>query len=570
MSNSDKRQNEMVRNAFKSLRTSYIGVGVVSMVINLLMLTGPLFMLQVYDRVLASGSVPTLVVISSLAIGLYVFYGVLEAFRGRILARIGQRVDAQLSAESYDISTNLPLLLGPKATQLRPVQDLDTLRQFLSGPGPAAIFDVPWMPLYLCIVFLFHPLLGFIALGGGVIICILIGLKEIVSRKPVQEFSRENSRRANLVEIARRNAEVVRAMGMMPSLKKRWDLRNGEYLDKQRVTVDRAGTFGTTVKTFRLLLQSAVLGVGAWLAIGQEVSPGIMIAASIMTSRALAPIEQAVAHWSGFVAARQSKKRLQDVIEQRVDTDDVMELPIPTNTLNVSQLACGPAGSRQIVAQGIAFDLEAGDGLGIIGPSGSGKSTVARAIVGVTPALKGAIRFDGAELEQFAPERVGQFIGYLPQDIQLFDGSVNENISRFMENAEPEAVIEAAKLADVYQMIIALPDGFNTMIGVSGYTLSAGQQQRIALARALYKNPFLVVLDEPNSNLDAEGEGALTNAIKSLREAGSIVIVIAHRPSAIAAVNKVLVMKDGQQMAFGPKEEVLQKVIAPVQVKSTS
>lgn len=570
MSNSGKLQNEIVRSAFKSLRSSYIGVGIVSMVINLLMLTGPLFMLQVYDRVLASGSVPTLVVIGSLAIGLYVFYGILEAFRGRILARLGQRVDAQLSAESYDISTNLPLILGPKATQVRPVQDLDTLRQFLSGPGPAAIFDVPWMPLYLGIVFLFHPLLGFIALGGGVIICILIGLKEIMSRKPAREFAHENGRRANLVEIARRNAEVVRAMGMMPSLKKRWDVGNSEFLTKQRVTADRAGSFGTTVKTFRLLLQSAVLGVGAWLAIGQEVSPGIMIAASIMTSRALAPIEQAVAHWPGFVAARQSKKRLQDVIEQRANADDVMELPIPTNTLTVSQLACGPAGIKQIVAQGIVFDLEAGDGLGIIGPSGSGKSTLARAIVGVTPALKGAIRFDGAELEQYAPERVGQFIGYLPQDIQLFDGSVNENISRFMENAEPEAVIEAAKLADVHQMITALPDGYNTMIGVSGYALSAGQQQRIALARALYKNPFLVVLDEPNSNLDAEGEGALTNAIKAMREVGSIVIVIAHRPSAIAGVNKILVMKDGQQSAFGLKEEILQKVIAPVPNKSAN
>lgn len=570
MSNSGKLQNKIVRNAFRSLRTSYMGVGVVSMVINLLMLTGPLFMLQVYDRVLASGSVPTLVVIGSLAIGLYVFYGVLEAFRGRILARMGQRVDAQLSAESYDISTNLPLLLGPKATQVRPVQDLDTLRQFLSGPGPAAIFDVPWMPLYLGIVFLFHPLLGFIALGGGVIICILIGLKEIVSRKPAQEYSRENGRRANLVEIARRNSEVVRAMGMMPSLKKRWDVGNGEFLAKQRVTVDRAGTFSTIVKSFRFLLQSAVLGVGAWLAIGQEVSPGIMIAASIMTSRALAPIEQAVAHWSGFVAARQSKKRLQDVIEQRANADDVMELPIPTDKLTVTQLACGPAGIKQVVAQGIAFNLEAGDGLGIIGPSGSGKSTLARAIVGVTPALKGAIRFDGAELEQFAPDKVGQFIGYLPQDIQLFDGSVSENISRFMENAEPEAVIEAAKLADVHNMITSLPDGYNTMIGVSGYALSAGQQQRIALARALYKNPFLVVLDEPNSNLDAEGEGALTNAIKAMREAGSIVIVIAHRPSAIAAVNKILVMKNGQQSAFGPKEEVLQKVIAPVQSQSVN
>lgn len=561
------KQNSIFQSAFASVRSSYVSVAIVSMVINILMLTGPLFMLQVYDRVLASSSIPTLIVIASLAIGLYIFYGILEAVRSRILTRICQRVDAQLSAETYAISTSLPLTLGPKATKLRPVQDLDTLRQFLSGTGPAAMFDLPWLPLYLGIVFLFHPILGLVALCGGLIICALIGLKEVYSRKPALEFAQENARRAGLVEISRRNSEVVRAMGMMDTLKERWIDANNDYLEKQRATADASGTFSTFVKSFRLLLQSAVLGVGAWLAIGQEVSPGIMIAASIMTSRALAPIELAVAHWSAFVAARQSKQRLKGILDNGNNADTPMELPLPTKTLTVDQVACGPAGIKQVVAQGIMFDLTAGDGLGIIGPSGSGKSTVARAIVGVTPALKGAIRFDGAELEQFAPDKVGQFIGYLPQDIQLFDGSVSENISRFMENAEPEAVIETARLADVHDMITALPDGYNTMIGVSGYALSAGQQQRIALARALYKNPFLIVLDEPNSNLDSEGEAALTNAIKAMREAGSIVIVIAHRPSAIAAVNKILVLKDGQQSAFGPKDEVLQKVIVPVQHK---
>lgn len=560
--------NEIVRKAFKSLRASYIGVGVVSMAINILMLTGPLYMLQVYDRVLASGSVPTLVVISSLAVGLYVFYGILEAFRGRILVRMGQRVDAQLSASTYDLSTELPLLLGPKSNQLRPMQDLDTLRQFLSGAGPAAIFDMPWMPLYLAIVFLFHPILGFIALGGGLLICVLITLREVFSRKPAQEFALENGRRANLVELSRRNSEVVRAMGMMPVLKQQWAEGNSEYLTKQRITADRSGTFGTIVKSFRFLLQSAVLGVGAWLAIRQEVSPGIMIAASIMTSRALAPIEQAVAHWPAFVGARQSKKRLQSILQERVLATDILELPLPSKSLSLEQVSCGPAGSKQIVVQGIDLRLSAGDGLGIIGPSGSGKSTLARAIVGVTPALRGSIRLDGSELDQWDDERIGSFIGYLPQDIQLFDGTISQNIARFALDVKSEEIIKAAKYADVHEMISRLPDGYNTIIGQSGYALSAGQQQRIALARAIYKQPFLIVLDEPNSNLDSEGEIALTNAIKEMRDKGSIVIVIAHRPSAISAVDKILVMNDGKQSAFGPKDEVLQKALAPVSAQA--
>ncbi len=561
-------KNEIVRKAFKSLRASYMGVGVVSMAINILMLTGPLYMLQVYDRVLASGSVPTLVVISSLAVGLYVFYGVLEAIRGKILVRMGQRVDAQLSASTYDLSTELPLLLGPKSNQLRPVQDLDTLRQFLSGAGPAAIFDVPWMPLYLGIVFLFHPILGLIALSGGLLICVLIILREVFSRKPAQEFAQENGRRANLVELSRRNSEVVRAMGMMPVLRTQWDQGNSEFLTKQRISADRSGTFGTIVKSFRFLLQSAVLGAGAWLAIKQEVSPGIMIAASIMTSRALAPIEQAVAHWPAFVSARQSKKRLQTILEERMLTDEILDLPLPSNTLTIEQVSSGPAGLKQIVVQNIDVKLHAGEGLGIIGPSGSGKSTLARAIVGVTAALRGSIRFDGSELSQWNPDKIGSFIGYLPQDIQLFDGTISQNISRFLSDAQSEDIIEAAKFADIHDMVSRLPDGYNTIIGQSGYALSAGQQQRIALARAIYKQPFLIVLDEPNSNLDSEGEIALTNAIKEMRDKGSIVIVIAHRPSAIAAVDKILVMKDGKQSAFGPKDEVLQKALAPVSAQA--
>ncbi len=541
-----------------------MGVGLVSMVINMLMLTGPLFMLQVYDRVLASGSVPTLVVIGSLAFALYVFYGLLEGVRSRILSRLGQRVDARLSSRAYDLSTYLPLVLGPKAARLRPVQDLDTMRQFLSGPGPAALFDVPWMPFYLAVVFLFHPILGFVAFGGALLITVLIGLNEVFTRKPARESAQETGRRQQLVEVSRRNGEAVRAMGMTEALKTRWEEGNSAYLSSQRRAADVAGLFSTSTKAFRFLLQSAILGVGAWLAIGQEITPGVMIAASIMTSRALAPIEQAVAHWRGFVAARQSHARLKKMMDRGEEQTARMDMPLPEQSLKFEAVASGPAGDTKPFIQNISFQLKAGDGLGIIGASGSGKSTLARTMVGVLPALRGKVKFDGSELSQWPSERVGQFIGYLPQDIQLFDGTIAENIARFQTDAPSEAIIKAAKQADIHGLITELPDGFNTVIGSAGMTLSGGQKQRVALARALYGEPFLVVLDEPNSNLDAEGEAALTNAIKEMRERGSIVVVVAHRPSAIAAVDTILCMTKGQASALGPKDEVMKQVIAPV------
>lgn len=551
--------------AFRPIRTAFWGVAVVSFVINILMLTGPVFMLQIYDRVLASGSVPTLVVIGALAMVLYIFYGVLEGVRGRILSRLGQRVDARLSGIVYKVSNSLPVRLGRQAARLRPVQDLDTIRQFLSGPGPAAIFDIPWLPLYLGIVFLFHPLLGLVGLAGAVIISVLIGVNEVMSRKPTEEAAGQAGRRTAAVEAGQRNAEVVAAMGMQSTLTAKWDAQNSEYLATQRRAADTTGIFGTTIKTIRFILQSAILAVGAWLAIQQEITPGVMIASSIMTSRALAPIEQAVAQWRGFVASRQALRRLREVLQVSEAEEAKMDLPQPEKGITVEQVYCGPFGETMPFVQNVSLELQSGDGLGVIGPSGSGKSTFARALVGVTSPLRGVIRFDGAELSQWDAEKRGEFIGYLPQDLQLFDGTVAENISRFREDAEPEKIIEAAKLADVHDMIVALPEGYNTMIGRSGRSLSAGQRQRLALARALYNNPFLVVLDEPNSNLDAIGESALTNAIKAMREKGSIVVVIAHRPSAIATVDKILCLKDGKMAGFGPKEEVLRQVVQPVQ-----
>ncbi|KZM51759.1 type I secretion system permease/ATPase [Labrenzia sp. OB1] len=561
------RRVNPVSMAFQPIRTAFWGVAIVSFVINILMLTGPVFMLQVYDRVLASGSVPTLVAIGLLAIVLYVFYGFLEGIRARILSRLGQRLDARLSGLAYKMSNSLPVRLGRKASGLRPVQDLDTVRQFLSGPGPAAIFDLPWLPLYLGIVFLFHPLLGVVALGGAVVISVLIGLNEMMSRRPSEEAAGHSGKRASLVEIGQRNSEAVMAMGMQSSLTSRWDAHNSEYLSTQRTAADRTGLFGTAIKTIRFVLQSTILGVGAWLAIKQEITPGVMIAASIMTSRALAPVEQAVAQWRGFVASRQALRRLREVLQIDEAETDKMDLPLPANRVAVEQVFCGPFGEATPFVQNVSLELQSGDGLGIIGPSGSGKSTFARSLVGVTPPLKGVIRYDGAELEQWPADKRGEFIGYLPQDLQLFDGTIAENIARFRSDASSEKIIEAAGLADVHDLIVALPEGYNTVIGRSGRLLSAGQRQRVALARALYGNPFLVVLDEPNSNLDAEGEGALTNAIRAMRDKGSIVVVIAHRPSAIATVDKILCLKEGKMAGFGPKEEILKQVVQPVPLR---
>lgn len=570
MVNDILEQKSIIENVFKSLKSAFFGASIASIFVNILMLTGPIFMLQVYDRVLASGSVPTLVVIGALTIILYIFYGLFEGIRSRILNRIGQRVDAQLSGTCYAASTYSSILLGPKGANLRPVRDIDVIRQFLSGNGPAAIMDIPWLPFYLCIVFLFHPMLGFVALFGTIIICILIGLNEHLSRKPADEFAQETALRSSQVEMGRHNAEAIKAMGMLGDIQQRWDQANQDYLLKQGASSDKTHLFSTIIKTFRFFLQSAILGSGAWLAIYQEITPGVMIAASILSSRAFSPIEQAVGQWHGFVAARQSLQRLKQVIDSKPNIGKLVNLPLPNKRLIVENLSCGFAGNQTAFIQNMAFELEAGDGLGVIGPSGSGKSTLVRSIVGTTSILKGAVRYDGAELNQWSENSIGKFIGYLPQDIQLFDGSVADNISRFAIDADSEAIIQAAKLADVHNLIVSLPEGYNTILGATGLVLSGGQQQRIALARALYREPFLLVLDEPNSNLDAKGEQALSQVIYTMREKGSIVIVIGHRPSAIIAVDKILCINSGRIVAFGPKDEVMKKVVSSVPQKGVA
>ncbi|TQV78645.1 type I secretion system permease/ATPase [Denitrobaculum tricleocarpae] len=560
----------IIKNALNVCTSAFMGVGAVSFVINLLMLTGPMFMLQVYDRVLTSRSVPTLVALAGIVVGLYAFFGALEALRTKILIRIGSRLDTQLSGATFERAVALPITAGRRAERLEPMRDLDLVRQFLSGPGPSALFDMPWMPVYLGVVFLLHPVLGLVALLGIVILCVLIALNEAFARTPSAKAAAQLLNRNALIEGARQNAEVVAAMGMMPGLRARWLKENHLYLSFQRKASDRAAVFGALTKTLRFVMQSSILGVGAYLAIHEAITPGVMIAASIITSRAAAPIEQAVAQWRGFLSARQGFKRLKQVLESGVYSGPETELPLPVRGLDIEGLFIAAPGETKSIVQNVTFSLKAGEALGVIGPSGSGKSTLGRALVGVWPAARGSIRLDDSDLDQWASERLGMSVGYLPQDIQLFAGSVAENIARFQPDWSSEQVIEAARFANAHDIIARLPDGYDTDVGEGGVILSGGERQRVALARALYGDPFLVVLDEPNSNLDSEGEAALTHALRLLQERGRIVIVIAHRPSAISVVGKLMFMNKGQVGAYGPRDKVLEQILSKPERDSAS
>ena len=535
--------------------------------INILMLTGSFFMLQVYDRVLPSQSVPTLVGLGILATILYVFQGALELIRSRVNVRIGAHLDRTLSSRVYDALVRLPLKTRGDGDGLQPLRDLDYVRSFLSGGGPAAFFDLPWLPIYLGICFLFHFWIGVTALTGSLILVALALMTEYRVREPTKEAARYATTRTALAAAGRRNAEVLRAMGMGRRVGDRWSTTNRDYLAANERASDVASGLGGISKIFRTILQSTVLGVGAYLVINQESTAGIVIASSILTSRALAPVELAIANWKGFVAARQGAQRIHQLLELLPAEQEPMRLPQPKSTLSVERIAVLPPGGEKPVVNDVSFELKSGQGLGIIGPSGSGKSSLARALVGVWQPARGSVRLDRAELDQWSSEVLGQHVGYLPQDVELFDGTIASNIARLDPNADAEAIVAAAQAARAHELILSLPAGYGTRIGELGMAISAGQRQRIALARALFGNPFLVVLDEPSSNLDAAGEGALTQAILNVRTRGGILIVIAHRPSALAGVDHVLMMCDGKLQSFGPKDEVLSKVLrqaAPV------
>lgn len=560
--------------ALRACRDAFIGVGVMSCMINLLYLTGSIFMLEVYDRVLPSRSVPTLVGLVILAAGLYIAQGFLDLLRGRILGRVGTSLDEAINARVFETVVRLPLLVGSRNEGLQPLRDLDNVRSFLGSMGPGAFFDLPWLPFYLAICFAFHWLLGTTALIGALILVTLTLITEFMSRQPARDAMTLAARRNDLAATSRRNAEVLVAMGMSGRLSKRWSEANETYLAGNQRASDVAGGLGAVAKVLRMMLQSAVLGVGAYLVIHQEATGGIIIAGSILSARALAPVDLAIAHWKGFVAARQSWHRLNKLLQQMPAQGAQTLLQSPSKKLSVESVTIVPPGDQRIIVQDVTFAVEAGTGVGIIGPSGSGKSSLVRALVGVWTPFRGKVRLDGAALDQWSSDVLGAHIGYLPQDVELFAGSVAQNICRFDPDASSEAIIAAAKEAGVHDMIIKMREGYDSPIGEQGTSLSAGQAQRVALARALYGNPFLIVLDEPNSNLDTEGDEALTRAVRGARERGAIVIVVAHRPIGIEAVDQLLVLKDGRMQAFGPKEtvlgQVLQRVAPPTPIKMVS
>jgi PrtD family type I secretion system ABC transporter len=549
--------------ALRACAGAFLLIGLFSGVINVLMLAGSLFMMQVYDRVLPSRSLQTLVGLAVLVLVLYAFQGFLDFIRSRMLVRIGRALDEDLASRVYETVAALPLRVRTSGDGLQPMRDLDQVRSFLSSAGPTALFDLPWMPLYLGLCFIFHVWIGATALAGAVVLVALTLLTEFATRSPMSQASALGTTRIALAEASRRNAEVLRAMGMTAPLAARWSISNAQYMDAQQQASDVAGSLGAISRVLRMVLQSAVLAVGAWLVINQDATGGIMIASSILTSRALAPVELAIAHWRGFLGARQAWRRLGDLIGRLAPAAAPLALPDAAQSLAVEAVSIAPPGVQKLVVHDMTFRLERGQALGVIGPSASGKSSLARALVGVWPPARGKIRMDGAALEQWSPQHLGRQIGYLPQDVELFDGSVAENISRFEPDPDPAKVVAAARAADVHDLVLRLPEGYETRIGEGGAALSAGQRQRIALARALYGDPFLVVLDEPNSNLDADGEQALTQAILGVRARSGIVVVIAHRPSALAAVDLLLAMANGTAQAFGPKDEVLRKVLRP-------
>ena len=547
--------------ALASCRGTFVAIGLISGMTNILMLTGSFFMLEVYDRVLPSHSLQTLVGLVILAAGLFIMLGLLDTIRARILVRVGANLDESLSGRVYDTIVRLPLKVGNRGDGLLPLRDLDSVRSFLSGLGPIALFDLPWLPIYLIICFLFHPYIGLAALAGAVILGILTFLTEVMTRAPAQEATGFAITRNVLADASRRNAEALTAMGMGGRFTALWSEANSKYMASQQRASDVAGGFGAMSKVLRMMVQSGVLAVGAYLVINQQATAGIIIAGSILSARALAPVDLAIANWRGFVAARQGWQRLTQLLALLPSQPEPVALPAPVKSFAVESVAVVPPGSDKAVVQDVTFGLQAGSGLGIIGPSGSGKSSLARLLVGVWTPARGRVRLDGAALDQWRPDTLGRHIGYLPQDVELMAGTVAQNIARFDPSAGSEALIAAAKAAGVHDLIVDLPNGYDTPVGDRGAALSAGQAQRIALARALYGDPFLVVLDEPNSNLDAEGDEALSAAIAGVRARGGIVIVIAHRPAAIVSVDLLLIMNKGRVQAFGPKDEVLSRAV---------
>ena len=550
--------------ALRECRRAFRSVALFSGMVNLLMLAGPLYMLQVYDRVLSSRSVPTLIALSVFLVGAYAFQGVLDLIRSRVVVRSAAVLDQRLALAVHSAVIRLSVASRHPGDGPQPVRDLDAIRGFLTGAGPIAIVDLPWVPVFLTICFLIHPWLGVASTIGAVTLFTMTLLTERASRAPAKALAQDAGRRSIMVEAQRRGGETIMAMGMADALGQRWAGVNNRYIAATASLSDVAGGFGSASKVLRLLLQSVILGLGAYLVIRQEMTAGAMVAASIMMGRALAPIETAIANWRAFIGARQAITRLSEALTRAAPKREVTSLPRPARSLEVEHVVMVAPGGQKPVVANVRFALKAGQAVGIIGPSGAGKTSLVRALVGIWRPAKGCVRLDGAALDQWDLDQLGQHVGFISQTVELFDGTISENIARMNVKPDADAVLRAAKAAGAHELILRLPNGYDTAIGEGGEALSGGQRQRIALARALYGDPFLVVLDEPNSNLDNEGELALRQAIANLKTRGAIVVLIAHRPSVLAVCDHILVLANGEQKDFGSRDEIMQKMTRPV------
>ncbi|MEE7459829.1 type I secretion system permease/ATPase [Methylorubrum populi] len=544
----------------RSFRAPFFFLFGMSGIINILALTGSFYMLQVYDRALPSGSLPTLVGLSILAIGLYLAQGLFDVLRSQILVRLGAQLDRRVAPLAQRVGIDMPRFGFSTAEAMERGRDVDTVRGFLGSPGLVALFDLPWVPVFLVFVYILHPYLGALTVAGAVVLALLTVLAELLTRRWTAATQQAVVARNAIADSNARSADVLKAMGFADRAVDRYRRANDEHLELQTRTTDVSGTFGAVSRVLRMILQSAVLGLGAYLVIGGELSAGAIIAASITSARALAPIDQAIGNWKVILAARTAFRRLKETVVALAAAEPPMPLPLARRALRIGHITVAAPGSGRVLLSDVGFELKAGQALGVIGPSGGGKTTLGRALTGVWPLLRGSVRLDEADLPQWDEASLGRMIGYLPQEVCLLDATVEENISRLAENGDPTLVVAAAQAAGVHEMILRMPDGYKTELGPLGTALSGGQRQRIALARALYGNPFLVVLDEPNANLDAEGEVALAEAIRGVRDRGGIAIVIAHRPSVLAAVDVIAVIQDGKLTAFGPKEAILGKV----------
>ena len=553
--------DDPVAQALRESARRMIGVAVFSGVINILMLSGSLYMLQVYDRVIPSRNIATLFGLSLMVLFAYLVQGYFDAMRARMLCRIATLFDGALQGSIHTALATLPLRGVKPVLMQQPLRDLDQVRGFMSGMGPTAFLDMPWIPVFLIALFLFHPAIGITALLGTAAIIAMTLLTERISRGAARAAMDMSAQRQVLADTTQRNAEIIRALGMTDRLTQRWSEANERYLQENIRATDVYANLGAGAKVLRYILQSGMLGLGAYLVVADRASGGIMIASSIMMGRALAPVEIALGSWKQLFAARQGLTRLRDICKATAPpAAPPVLLPRPSRELSVQDLAVTAPGSATAIVSNVSFSLKAGAGLALLGASASGKTSLSKALVGIWPAQHGVVRLDGAALDQWRNADLGRHIGYLPQDVALFDGTVAENICRFDGEATSDDILKAARIAGVHDIILRLPEGYATRIGEGGMSLSAGQRQRIGLARAVFGDPFLVVLDEPNANLDADGENALTRAIGLLRQNRSIVIVISHRPSALSALDMTMVLYEGKAIAFGPSDEVFARV----------